>query len=128
MAEELNSRNKLDLLRSLCLGITTAAALGSWAFTLQAGLHNGSAILNLLFSVWILSPFIVLMIAGVMSKRWPTNARISLYILMMVISLFTLLFYGGLLSFSDVRLAAVFLVIPFFSWILMLTALAFLSR
>src|SRR6476660_8927388 len=128
MTEELNYGNKLDLVRSLALGISTAGALGSFAMTLQAGEHDGSVILTLLFLVWVLSPFIVLIISCVHSKRWPTRARISLYTLMIITSLFTLLFYGRLLSFSGVRLAFVFLVIPFITWILMLMTHVFLRR
>jgi hypothetical protein len=128
MTEELNYRNKLDLVRSLALGVSTAGALGSFALTLQAGAHNGSVILTLLFLVWVLSPFIVLIISCVLSKQWTSRARISLYILMMIIPIATLLFYGGLLSFSGVKPAFVFLVIPFISWIFMLTTHAFLRR
>jgi hypothetical protein len=128
MTEELNGRNILDLVRSLALGVSTAGALGSFAFTLQLGAHNGSVILNLLFSVWVLSPFIVLIISCLLSKRWPSRGRISLYTLMMVISIVTLLFYGGLLSFTGVKPAFVFLAIPLISWIVMLTIHAFLRR
>src|SRR5579863_1654226 len=128
MTEELDDRNKLDLVRSLALGVSSAGALGSFALTLQVGAHNDSVVLTLLFLLWVLSPFIVLIISCVLSKKWAYRARISLYMLTMMISFVTLLFYGGLLSFSGVKPAFVFLVIPFISWILMLATRAFLIR
>jgi hypothetical protein len=128
MTEESNDRNKLDLMRSLALGVSTAGALGSFALTLQAGAKNGPAILTVLFLVWVLSPFIVLIISCMLSKRWSFRTRISLYFLMLMISFATLLTYGRLLSFSGVRPAFVFLVIPFISWILILTTHAFPKR
>jgi len=128
MAKELNIRNKLDLVRSLALGIGTAGALGSLALTLQTGRHYDSVILDLLFSTWVLSPFIILIILCVLSRRWPSRARLSLYIFTMGIPVVSLLFYGRLLSFSEAMPAYVFLVIPLLSWIIILPSYLFLRR
>jgi hypothetical protein len=128
MTKDLDGGNKLDLVRSLALGIGTSGALGSLAFTLQAGRNNGSWILDLLFSAWVLSPFIILIISCMLSRRWLSRARISLYIFTIGISVASLIFYGRLLSFSEVRPAYVFLVIPFISWIIVLPSYFFLKR
>ena len=128
MTEEIYERNKPGLVRSLALGVATAGALGSLAFTLQAGGHNVSVILILLFSVWVLSPFILLIIFCLRSGNWSARARISLYMIMMMISLISLLFYGGLIFFSGAKPAFVFLVIPLISWIISLTVYAILRR
>ena len=128
MTKDLDGSNKLDLVRSLALGIGTAGALGSLAFSLQAGRNNGSWMLDLLFSAWVLSPFFILIISCMLSRRWLSRARISLYIFTMGISVVSLLFYGRLLSFSEARPAYVFLVIPFISWIIVLPSYVFLRR
>jgi membrane-associated HD superfamily phosphohydrolase len=128
MTHELDGRNKLDLFGSLALGIATAGALGSLALTLQAGRHNGSAILDTLFSGWVLSPFILLIIFCVLSRRMPPKKRVSLYILIMGISIVSLLFYGRLLTFSETKPAFIFLVFPLISWIIILPSYAFLRR
>ena len=128
MTKESDIRNKLDLVRSLALGIGTAGALGSLALTLQAGRHNDSVILDLLFSAWVLSPIIILIILCVLSRRWPSRARLSLYIFTMGIPVVSLLFYGRLLSLSEAMPAYVFLVIPLFSWIIILPSYLFLRR
>ena len=128
MTEEISNRYKLDLIRSLALGVSTSAAIGSLALMLQTGNHSGSMILILLFSVWVLSPFILLVAFCLLSRRWPSRVRVPLYTLTVTISVLTLLFYGERLSFSGVRPAFVFLVIPFISWIVMLTAYTFLRR
>ena len=73
MTEEIYDRNKPGLVRSLALGVATAGALGSLAFTLQAGGHNVSVILMLLFSVWVLSPFILLIIFCMRSGSWSSR-------------------------------------------------------
>ena len=128
MTEEIYDRNNTGLVRSLALGVATAGALGSLAFTLQAGGHNVSVILVLLFSVWVLSPYILLIIFCVRSGNWSARARISLYVIMILISLISLLFYGGLIFFSGAKPAFVFLVIPLISWIVCLTVYSFLRR
>jgi hypothetical protein len=126
MTNELNGRNKLDLFGSLALGIATAGALGSLAFTLQAGSHNSSVVLDTLFSGWVLSPFVVLIIFCILSRRMPSKKRVSLYFLIMGISIVSLLFYGRLLSFSEAKPAFIFLVFPLISWIIILPSYAFL--
>ena len=128
MTEEIYDRNKTGLVRSLALGVATAGALGSLAFTLQAGGNNVSVILVLLFSVWVLSPYILLIIFCVRSGNWSARARISLYVIMILISLISLLFYGGLIFFSGAKPAFVFLVIPLISWIVCLIVYSFLRR
>jgi hypothetical protein len=128
MTEEIYERNKPGLVRSLALGVATAGALGSLAFTLQAGGQNVSVIRMLLFSVWVLSPFILLIIFCMRSGSWSSRSRISLYVIMMMISLISLLFYGGLLFFSGAKPAFVFQVIPLTSWIISLTVYTYLRR
>ncbi len=128
MTEEIYDRNKTGLVRSLALGVATAGALGSLAFTLQAGGHNVSVILVLLFSVWVLSPYILLIIFCVRSGNWSARARISLYVIMILMSLISLLFYGGLIFFFGAKPAFVFLVIPLISWIVCLIVYSFLRR
>ncbi|HET7000100.1 MAG TPA: hypothetical protein VFI33_02270 [Puia sp.] len=126
MTMAFNGRNTLDLVRSLALGIGAAASLGSLAFTLQAGQHNSSLTLILLFSAWVLSPFLALLISCVLSRKWSSRARISLYILIIGISIASLLYYGRLLSMSETKPAFVFLMIPLISWIIMISSYAFL--
>ena len=77
------------------LGLTCRASLiavlagtvGSLGLMLRAGRRQHSKILLLLFAIWVLSPFIALVGANVVSKRWPILTRAALYSVMLVLSL-----------------------------------------
>ena len=77
----------LGLLRAAALIAVLAGAVGSVGLTLHAGRHNNSRILLLLFTLWVLSPFVALVWADVVSKRWPVLTRATLYSVMLVLTL-----------------------------------------
>ncbi len=78
-------------------------ALGSVGLTLYAGRHNDSRLLVALFAIWVLSPFIAVLIA---SRRWWAFARrlvvplASWLLLTMVVVIAALV--SGVLSRRDV--------------------------
>jgi hypothetical protein len=57
-------------------------AIGSLGFMFHAGHNQKSVILITLFTAWVLSPFVVLLIAKKISKGWTINIRVTLYWLM----------------------------------------------
>ena len=61
----------LGLLRAAALIAVLAGAAGSVGLMLHAGRHNASRILLALFALWVLSPFMALLLVNVISKRWP---------------------------------------------------------
>ena len=67
-----------------------AGAAGSLGLMLRAGRRQNSKILLLLFAIWVLSPFIALIGAQVVSKRWPILIRAALYSVMLVLTLASL--------------------------------------
>jgi hypothetical protein len=108
----------LGILRSAALIAVLAGAAGSVAFMLRAGRHNDSRFLLLLFAIWVLSPFIALVPAHVVSKRWSMLTRASLYGVMLVLSLVPLAIYGNVaLGPPRAKTAAVFVVVPPASWL-----------
>jgi len=66
-----------------------------------------------LFALWVLSPFMVLVLANVVSKRWPVLTRATLYSVMLVLTLGSLAIYGDV-AFGPPRAKAafVFVVVP----------------
>lgn len=102
-------------------------AIDSLAFTLRAGHNNKSVLLILLFAIWVLSPFIALIVANVFSSRWSVPARRTLYCLVIFLTIVSLIGYSGVLSPTGTKTAFVFLVIPLLSWIIMVIA-TILSR
>jgi hypothetical protein len=93
--------------------------MGSLILTFHMGRKNNALILTLLFAVWVLSPFIAFLMSEVISKSWSIFARSALYSLIVVLTLGSLLSYGGVLSLPGVKPAFVFLIVPLISWILL---------
>ncbi len=108
----------LNILRISSLAVGTIGALGSLCFTIHAGRNNKSVLLVLLFVIWVLSPFAALVVANVVSKRWSIFARKSLYSLMLILTVLSLVCYSGVLSPAGTKTAFVFLVVPLISWLL----------
>ena len=109
----------LGLLRAAALIAVLAGAVGSVGLTLHAGRHNNSRILLLLFTLWVLSPFVALVWADVVSKRWPVLTRATLYSVMLVLTLGSLALYGDVaLGSPRAKTAFVFVVVPPASWLL----------
>ena len=101
----------------MALTILLAGAVLSLALLLYTGRHNDSTLLLALFTGWVLSPFLGLLAASVISIRWPALTRATLYSLMPVLGLGSLLIYKGLFSPPGTKPAFVFLVVPGISWL-----------
>lgn len=96
-----------------------AGAVGSLGFMLKVGQHNQSLILLALFTLWVLSPFVALALAGMVSKKWSAPTRTTLYCVMLVLSLISPVIYGNVaLGPPRPQPAFFFLVVPFGSWLL----------
>jgi hypothetical protein len=110
----------LTVLRRAAVISALAGAAGSAALMLLAGRRQQSRVLVLLFAIWVVSPFIAGLIANSVSKRWPAGTRATLYVLMVVLTLGSLIIYGEV-AFEYVKAKAgfVFLVVPFGSWLLL---------
>lgn len=105
----------LSLLRTIALTMELAGAAGSLGLTLHAGRHNDSVLLIILFAAWVLSPFVALLVADMVSKHWPVLTRVTLYCLMLVLALGSLVSYSAVLSPPGAKPAFVFLVVPLIS-------------
>jgi hypothetical protein len=115
-------RGFLGVLRAAALVAVVAGAAGSVGLMLRAGRRTPRFLL-VLFVIWVLSPFVALAWAGVVSKRWPVPARVTLYCVALVLALGSLAIYGGLVSppAGSAR-AFVFVAVPPISWLLMAIA------
>ena len=71
-----------------------AGAVGSLGLMLHTGRRQSSLILIGLFTIWVLSPFVALVCAHVVSKRWSALTRTTLYGLMLLLTLSSLASYG----------------------------------
>jgi hypothetical protein len=113
----------VGVLRVTALIAVLAGAVGSVGFMLRAG-RNAPLFLIVLFALWVLSPFMALVLADVVSKRWSIPTRATLYSLMLVLTLSSLTIYGDVaLGPPRAQAAFVFVVVPSASWLLIAIAL-----
>ncbi len=109
----------LGILRSAALIALLAGAVGSVALTLYAGRRNASQLLMVLFVLWVLSPFVTLLWADVVSRRWTVLTRSTLYSVMLVLALGSPAIYGvNAFKPPKAQAAFVFVVVPLASWLL----------
>lgn len=113
----------INFLRISALIAILIGVFGSLGFMFYAGHSQKSVILISLFTIWVLSPFIGLLIAYRISKRWNVRTRLTLYWLMIVLTLGSLICYSGVLGQLGAKPAFKFLVVPFISWLLIVTVI-----
>jgi hypothetical protein len=82
-------------------------------------------LLLVLFALWVLSPFVALVLANVVSRGWAILTRAALYCVMLVVTLASLAIYADIaLGPPRAKTASVFVVVPPASWLLITTALS----
>lgn len=105
--------------RKIALILMVTGAVGSLYFVFRTGHRNHSVLLVLLFVFWVLSPFMALMVASVVSNRWSAVTRSALYFLIFLLPIGSLIIYSGMWNPPGVKPAFVFLIVPLISWLLM---------
>jgi hypothetical protein len=106
------------LLRMISLIVLLIGAAASLGLMFNAGRNQSSVLLIVLFTIWVLSPFMVLIIVNLVIKPWSPATRVTLCFLMLFITFFSLLGYRGILDPPGAKTAFKFLVVPFVSWLL----------
>jgi len=120
-AVEKREGRSLGVLRLVALIVSVAGALGSLSLTLWFGRRNPSYILPALFAIWVLSPFVAMVLACTVSKRWSIITRASLYCVTLVLTLVSLSIYFYFVFWPpESTPAAVFLLVPLASWLFMM--------
>jgi hypothetical protein len=121
----------LGLLRPLVLITVVIGAVGSLVLMLRAD-ERTPRFLLVIFVFWVLSPFLALAWANVVSKRWRVLIRATLYGVTLIITLGSLACYGKLiLPPAGSPRAFVFVAVPPASWLFMtiiLSIAALISR
>jgi hypothetical protein len=109
--------NRLQAVARVALA---AAAIGSLVLLFLHG--RPSAFLLILFTGWVLAPFIGLAWADRLSVRWAPSSRVWLYYLMIVIAVGSLTAYVYDVASSFGR-AVLFVAVPMVAWALTLITL-----
>jgi hypothetical protein len=111
-------------LRSITRAGLWIGAAGSLAFTLYAGRSNNSALLVILFAIWVLLPFAGLWATERVADRSPTGIGSAMRASALVIMICSLAIYGVVaLSGPSHHKAFAFLAVPGASWLAILPLL-----
>jgi hypothetical protein len=112
-------------LRGAVLFALLVSAAGSLGLMLRAGRQNPSRLLLALFALWVLSPFLALVWANMVSRGWSALARGALYVVILVVILGSLAIYGAQ-AFGHIaaKTGFVFLAVPAASWLLIAVVVA----
>ena len=110
----------LGLLRTVALIVVVIGAGGSVGLMLREG-QRTPRLLLVLFTIWVLSPFVALLWANMVSKRWSVVTRVTLYSVTFILALGSLAIYSELVALKPPGSANAFLfvIIPPASWIFM---------
>jgi hypothetical protein len=112
------------LLRAVALVSVGAGAVGSLGLMFRAS-DRTPPFLLVLFVIWVLSPFVVLAWAHMISKRSVVLTQTTLYGVTLVIALCSLAIYGNLVAPpAGSPRAFVFVAVPPASWLLMTIAVS----
>ncbi len=105
-------------LRAAALIAVLVGAVGSVGLLLRAG-QRTPRLLLVLFFFWVLSPFVALVLAHAVSKRWSVLTRATLYNVMLVVTLGSLAIYGyDALRPRKAQAAFWYVLVPPASWLL----------
>jgi len=118
-------RGLLGLLRAATLILVLAGAAGSLALLLRAG-RDTPRLLLIAFIFWILSPFVALAWANVVSTRWSAAVRATLYGMTLVLTLGSLAAYGDVVAIAPRGSSRgfVFVAVPGAAWLLIAATVA----
>ena len=106
-------------------------SVGSLGLMLRAGQHTPRLLLFAM-ALWVLSPFVILGWAHVVSKRWSELTRAALHGVMLIVALASLAVYGAdALWPRKAQPAFFYVLVPPVSWLLtaiVVSSAAWVSR
>jgi hypothetical protein len=107
-----------NFLRTLTLVVSVVGTAGSLYFMFNAGRNQKSIFLIVLFTAWVLSPFIGFFLANKIAKHWTFSTRALLYWLIIILTIISLVTYSGAFSLPGTKPGFIFLIAPLISWLL----------
>lgn len=114
--------------RPFAMFACVVGAGASLVFMYQVGHRQPSFVLLLLFTAWVLSPFVAGLVGAMVSASWTAPSRATLYAVMSGVSVLSPLVYGVVaLGPPRPRPAFAFLVVPLVAWCLGTGAVAVVS-
>jgi hypothetical protein len=115
-------------LRLIALTAVFVGAVVSLFFMFNAGRNQKSIALLILFTGWVLSPFIGFFMLDRISSNWKNTARLLLYCLITFLAIGAMVAYSGILIPTQTKNAFIFLIAPLISWILIVIFFLILTK
>jgi len=108
----------LRLLRPAAFIAVIIGAGGSVGLMFREGQHSPRLLL-VFFTIWVLSPFAILLWANLVSKRWSVTTRATTYGVTLAVALGSLAVYSRLIDLKPAGSANAFLfvIVPPVSWV-----------
>ncbi len=100
----------LRVLRAASIIVVAVGAIGSLVFMFRAGRRTPRFLL-ILFTIWVLSPFVALLWANTVSKRWSVLTRATLYCVTIIVTLGSLAIYSEWVNLRPAGSANAFLFV-----------------
>jgi hypothetical protein len=105
-------------LRAVALVAAVTAAIGSVGFLLYAGRDNKSILLAVGFSIWVISPYVLLFAGHLVTRRWPRAPHTLISTATLIVALASLVVYvADYVGPPRQRGAFVFVLVPPLCWI-----------
>jgi hypothetical protein len=82
----------LFALRRISLVVTCVGGVGS-LFLFNLARQEPPLLIVVLFTIWVISPFLALVLCNLRSTRWSSPARLTLYIVSLIVSAVSLIVY-----------------------------------
>jgi len=112
------SNEHIGVLRAAAALIALGGAVGSLCLLWRAGQRTPRFLLAVM-TMWVLAPFVALIVADVASKRWSAVARATLHAVMVIVGLASLAVYGtGVLRPQGAPAGFLFVLVPLSSLVL----------
>lgn len=118
----------LGILRVVAVLAVVAGAAASIYLMLQVGRNKSVLLLLILFGLWVLSPFLAFLLAERRSQNWPVPVRATLYSVMLTVALASVAIYREVVVRAPAKPAAMFLLVPLGSWLLLAAVVALAKR
>jgi hypothetical protein len=112
-----------SLLRTTALNLMVFGAAGSLGFLFHAG-PNSPPLVMAIIGTWVLAPFVGLVLAHVMAKRWPAPVHQALYPVMLAVTACSVAAYWNDYLRPHTPRAAVFVLVPGVSWAVIVAVLS----
>jgi hypothetical protein len=101
------------------LAVLVAAAVASLVFMFRMGGRNPSALLVVLFTGWVASPFLGACGLTLAEKGLSAGGQVGFTVVSLVVAAGALAFYSGAITVVGARPAFVYLMVPLASWVLL---------